>query len=70
MIARIARTLLLTQFGVAALFYLLLVKLHVTNVPLAIVLSLAMVGLFRASITANSFFLTCPTAPNRRIRPN
>jgi len=60
MIARIARTLLLTQFGVGILFYLLLVKLHVTNVPLAIILSIALVALFRASITANSFFLTWP----------
>lgn len=60
MIARIARTLLLTQFGGAVLFYLLLVKLHVVNVPLAIFLSLALVALFRASITANSFFLTWP----------
>lgn len=60
MIARIARTLLLTQFGVAVLVYLLLIKLHVAGVASAIFLSVALVGVFRASITANSFFLTWP----------
>jgi len=60
MIARIARTLLLTQLGGALLFSILLVKLHVVDVPLAMLLGLALVALFRASITANSFFLTWP----------
>jgi triacylglycerol lipase len=60
MIARIARTLLLSQFGVAILFYVFLIKLHIASTPLALMLSLALVLLFRASITANSFFLTWP----------
>jgi len=60
MIARIARTLLLTQFGVGLLCCVLLVKLHITDLPLAILLGMALVALFRASITANSFFLTWP----------
>jgi triacylglycerol lipase len=60
MIARIARTLLLTQLGVAILCYLLLTKLHLVSMPLAVLLSLLLVALFRATITANSFFLTWP----------
>lgn len=69
MIARIARTLLLIQFGVAALVCLMLVKLHLTSVATAIVLSLAIVGVFRASITANSFFLTWPYRAKSRHTP-
>lgn len=60
MIARIARTLLLTQLGVAILFCVLLVKALAVPLWLAIIASLLLVALFRAAITANSFFLTWP----------
>ena len=69
MIARIARTLLLVQFGIAILCYLLLIKLNVTSIPLGIFLSVTLVLLLRASITANSFFLTWPYRAKSRHTP-
>jgi len=56
MIARIARTLLLTQLGVAVLFCVFLAKVLAAPLWLAILASLLLVALFRAAITANSFF--------------
>jgi len=60
MIARISRTLLITQLGGALMVSIVLLKLHIADIPLAILLGLVLVALFRASITANSFFLTWP----------
>jgi len=67
MIARIARTLLLIQFGIAFVCAVALVRLHITGVVLAIIAGLLLVALLRASITANSFMLTWP---NRAKSPH
>ncbi|UIN23126.1 esterase/lipase family protein [Herbaspirillum frisingense] len=59
MISRISRTLLLIQFGIAILFYLLLRHFEWPIVAAALG-GLLIVLLLRAQITANSFFLTWP----------
>ncbi|MFL9922688.1 alpha/beta fold hydrolase [Herbaspirillum lusitanum] len=60
MISRIARTLLLTQCGIALLFYLLLTRLTPLPAPLCFLACVLLVLLLRAMITVNSFALTWP----------
>lgn len=60
MIARISRTLLLIQLGLAALFAFLLDHFLDWPAGLALLAGVGLVLLLRAQIAANSFFLTWP----------
>jgi triacylglycerol esterase/lipase EstA (alpha/beta hydrolase family) len=61
MIARIAKTVLLVQFGLIAALFLALHKFWLTeNAPISLLLSIGIVILVRAAITANTFVLSWP----------
>ncbi|MDY7578449.1 alpha/beta fold hydrolase [Herbaspirillum sp. RTI4] len=65
MIARITKTLFLVQLAMLMMFYLLLTHLWPFATPLPavwnLILSLGLVGVCRAMIVANNFFMTWPT---------
>lgn len=65
MIARIAKTVLLVQFGIIAALFLAIHKFWFTdNAPLSLLLGVAVVILLRAAITANTFVLSWPYEGN------